>query len=136
MTGIRRQTAAAAAALAILAASCAGGRTTLGTGASVCFRALPPAKAAVHDKGRLVGVRRVSAATLKKRIPNDRTLATLPDQQLCVVAFDGSFDAPQVTGAVGNAHGRYALVAVAIKRPDVVRAFVTNRLPTRFNHLH
>jgi hypothetical protein len=84
----------------------------------------------------LIGVRRVSAATLKQRIPNDTKLAALPNQELCVFAFQGPFVAGQVTGAVGGATGQYAVIAVTSKRPEVVQAIVTNQLPTRFAHLH
>jgi hypothetical protein len=132
----RRLGAAGLALSLLVAASCAGGRNSLGTAASSCFRALPSAKDAVHGKGRLIGVRRVSVATLKQRIPNDTKLATLPSQELCVFAFQGSFVAGQVTGAVGGASGQYAVIAVTIKQPEVVRSIVTNRLPTRFAHLH
>jgi hypothetical protein len=134
---LRRRVGAIGLALSLVAASsCAGGRSSLGTAASSCFRALPPAKDAVHGKGRLLGVRRVSVATLKQRLPSDTKLAALPNQEVCVFAFQGPFAAGQVTGAVAGATGQYAVIAVTSKRPEVVRAIVTNRLPTRFAHLH
>jgi hypothetical protein len=125
----------AVVALVAAAGACSGGRITLGTSAGVCFRDLPAAEAAVH-KGRLVGVRRVSAATLRNRLPQDTTLATLPDQELCVLAFSGTYDPGSVTGANNTITGHFAIVAVATKHPQVVASFVVDKLPTRFRHLH
>jgi hypothetical protein len=121
--------------LAAAASACSGGRISLGTSAGACFRALPAAEAAVH-KGRLVGVRRVSAATLRDRLPQDTTLATLPDQDLCVLAFSGTYASGSVTGASNTTPGHFAIVAVATNHPEVVAAFVVDKLPTRFQHLH
>lgn len=127
-------------ALATGLCGCAGGRISLGTNAGACFRALPPARGATHGKGKLVGVRRVSAATLKARMPEDSTLATLPAQDLCVFAFNGSYAAGTVagaaTGAANTNPGRFAIVAVSTKSPAVVASAVVDELPTRFAHLH
>ncbi len=123
-------------ALALGTGACAGGHISLGTGASACFRDLPPANDAVHNKGKLVGVRRVSASTLRARLPKDATLATLPDQNLCVFAFSGTFPPGSVTGAKSTKIGHYAIISVGTKNTDVVGAFVTDQLPTRFKHLH
>jgi hypothetical protein len=126
----------AAAVLTAGAGACAGGRISLGTSAGVCFRALPPAESVVHEKGKLIGVRRVKAATLKARLPHDATLATLPDQDLCVFAFNGAFLPGTVTGAQNTMVGHYAIIAVSTNNPAVVGAFVVDTLPTRFAHLH
>ncbi len=138
---MRRRRRSAFVLFVVLAAvagisGCAGGRISLGTAAGSCFRALPPAQAAVHDEGRLVGVRRVSAATLRARLPHDVTLASLPDQELCVFAFNGTYDRGAVTGAHNTNVGHYAIIAVSTNRPAVVGAFVVDQLPTRFTHLH
>jgi hypothetical protein len=119
----------------VVASACAGPRNTLGTAASACFRALPSAKDAVHRKGKLVGVRRVDTDSLQRRIPNDPTLATLPDRQLCVFAFKGSFRPGDVPQATNRSQGPYAIVALTSQHPKVVAAFVLTRLPTRFRHL-
>jgi hypothetical protein len=115
---------------------CAGARNTLGTGAGACFRALPPAEGAVAKKGRLVGVRRISVATLRARLPNDPTMKTLPDEDLCVFAFNGTYPPGSVAGAQNPKPGSYAIVAVGYSHPIVVAAFVVDQLPTRFKHLH
>jgi hypothetical protein len=135
-----RRTGAAVVGLAIAigigAAGCAGGKNSLGTGASACFRALPAARGVVHDKGRLVGVRRVSADTLRSHFPGDTAMATLPDQELCVFAFDGTYEPGSVTGAPNTTSGHFAIVVVGSKQPTVVAAAVVDDLPTRFRHLH
>ncbi len=117
-------------------AACAGGRLSLGTAAGACFRALPPAQTAIANKGRLVGVRRVTADSLRAKLPNDKTLATLPDQDLCVFAFNGSYPPGSVAGARNTITGHYAVIAVSTKNPAVVGVFVLDKLPTRFQHLH
>ena len=127
--------AAMAMAGLLVASACAGPRNTLGTAASVCFRALPGAKDAVHRKGTLVGVRRVDTDSLQRRIPHDPTLATLPDRPLCVFAFKGAFQPGDVPLAKNRSQGRYAIVALTSQHPTVVAAFVLSRLPTRFRHL-
>jgi hypothetical protein len=121
--------------IGLAASGCAGGRNSLGTGASACFRALPAARDAVHDKGRLVGVRRVTAETLRSHLPADAAMATLPDQELCVFAFDGSYDPGSVTGASNTKNGHFAIVAVGSRQPSVVAVTVVDELPTRFRHL-
>lgn len=123
-------------ALVLGAGACAGGRISLGTGASACYRDLPPANDAVHHKGKLVGVRRVSAGNLRAHLPHDATLATLPDQDLCLFAFSGTFPPASVTGAQNTKVGHYAVIAVGTRNTDVVGATVTDQLPTRFKHLH
>ena len=130
----RRAAAAAVVAIALLVASCGGARNSLGTSASPCYRALPGAKEAVHGKGHLVGVRRVRTSTLQRRIPGDQQLAAVRERQLCVFAFHDDFHASDVPGATNQEHGQYAVVALTLRNPRVVAAFLLDRLPTRFRH--
>jgi hypothetical protein len=137
MSGVRRagRIAAVAVALAVTASGCAGARNALGTGSSVCFKALPAAKAAVHAKSHLVGVRRVPASTVQRRFPQNAQLGAIPPgSHLCVFAFGGSFNGSEVDLAPPAASGSYAVVALAGSRPTVVAAYVLSRLPTRFRH--
>ena len=136
MSRFRAMGLAMAAALTLSALACAGGRNSRGTGASGCFRDLPAASDAVHNKGSLHGVRRVSATSMRARLPHDATLSTLPDQELCVFAFKGTYPPGSVNGAHNSAPGQYAIIAVTTRNANVVGATVTNRLPTRFQHLH
>lgn len=123
-------------AVAAGAAGCAGKNNALGTNAGACFRAVPPAETAVHTKGKLDGVRRISSATLRARLRRDPTLSTLPTESLCVFAFRGTYPPGSVTGARNTTSGHYAIVAVGAQHPTVVAAFVVNTLPTRFQHTH
>lgn len=128
--------AAIAVAVIIGAGACAGGRNTLGTSASPCFRALPLAQTAVHEQGHLVGVRRVSTTTLRGRLKSNPKVQALPNQELCVFAFHGSYAPGRVAGATNTASGHYAIVAVTSRHPMVVATAVVDKLPTRFTHLH
>jgi hypothetical protein len=105
VAGTRRAVAVAALA-AIGVTACSVPRNALGTSATPCFRALPPAEAAVHRKGRLVGVRRVTTASLRKRFPTNPRLRALT----------------------------YAVVAVTSRGTQVVGASVVDRLPLSFGH--
>jgi hypothetical protein len=120
---------------AFLAAGCGGARNALGTTASACFHDLPEAKAAVGGKGQLVGVRRVSTAALRSRLPNNQALAQSQVKDLCVLAFHGTYRPGDIPAAANTTEGRYAMVAVELAHPKVVAVVVLDQLPTRFNHL-
>jgi hypothetical protein len=122
--------------MAASAGACAGRTDNLGTVAGACFRAVPPAETAIHNKGKLAGVRRISSAALRARLTHDVSLSTLPQESLCVFAFNGTYAPGSVTGARNTTTGHYAVVAVGAEHPDVVAAFVVNQLPTRFRHTH
>jgi len=115
--------------------SCGAARNSLGTSASSCYRALPAARAAVHQRGRLLGVRRVSTAQLRHSFP--RLPAGAGSTSMCVIAFHGPYGRGTVEHSVPvpAAAGTYAVVAVDSRSPHKVSAFVVNRLPFRFHHL-
>jgi hypothetical protein len=115
--------------------ACGGARNTLGTPSSVCFKALPGAKDAVNQKGRLVGVRKIQAISLQRRLPQNPQLAAVPaSESLCVFAFHGKFQASDVPQASAHPTGTYAVVALTVKNPSVVAAIILDQLPTRFRH--
>jgi hypothetical protein len=123
--------AGAAVAAALLASACAAPRNTLGTESSPCFRALPTAKAAVHHRGRLVGVRRVSRREVERAFPK----ADLPSgKQFCLVGFSGPFRAEDVDRAAGPDGGRYAVINVTTRGTTVLGTFLVDRLPLRLRH--
>jgi hypothetical protein len=132
----RRLVAAGAVATALLGAGCGAPRNSLGTAASPCFRALPGAQTAVRRKGRLVGVRRITTATLRRRFPNNSRVAGISDKYVCVFAFKGDYRPGDVELAVDKQSGPYAVVAVTSKGNEVITAFVLPHLPTRFRHSH
>ena len=120
---------------ASVAAGCGGARNALGTSAIACFRDLPAAKAAVGGKGQLVGVRRVSTAGLRVRLPNNQQLEETQVKDLCVLAFRGSYRPGDVPGATNATQGKYAIVAMEFSHPRVVTVVILDQLPTRFSHL-
>jgi hypothetical protein len=121
---------AGAAAVGLLA-GCAGPRNALNTATSPCFRALPAARATVHDRGHLVGVRSVRATTLARRLPQ---AAPLDKQRLCVIAFRGPYGAGEIARADPPGPGTYAIVAVDSDGAMVLASFVVSDLPLRFRH--
>lgn len=122
--------AVAVAAMAILA-GCGGPRSSLNTDASVCFRSLAVAGDAVHHKGKLVGVRRVSAREFAAHMPEAKDVGPHP---VCVVAYQDDYRPGDVVGAQPAASGRFAVVGVTTGTPSLVGARVTDRLPFRFHH--
>jgi hypothetical protein len=124
-----------ALAVALTAASsatgCAGARSTLNTTASACFKALPAADAAVHGKGRLVGVRQLDTTELARRLPE---AAALGHRQLCGVAYEANYGSGDVAGTDTSRAGRFALVLVDHQGHQVVAAYVVDQLPMRFSH--
>ena len=114
-----------------LAGACANPRNGLGTGTTVCFKAIPPAVEAVHHEGRLVGVREVSNPGLARRHPVFTRLGT---EKLCLLAFQGTYRAGDLPGAKPPAPGQFAVVAVDPASAKVAGVFVFKRLPLRFRH--
>jgi hypothetical protein len=125
--------------------ACGAGRNVLGTNTSPCFLALPVAKRAVEGHGSLAGVRLVDTARL--RDPGGRAMRALLDllpgpvpQEVCVVAFTGSYTLSQVELPAGfppaGEVGRYAIVVVTIPRSMLLGTFVVRHAPLVFIHAH
>lgn len=133
MTSRRMQAALSglAVAAALSLGACDQPRNALGTTSSVCFRALAPARAAVH-KGTLLGVRKANLDRIHARIPSS---AQLGNTTVCLVAYRDHYTPGSVDHQLDQQSGDYAIVAVELKRDTVLASFVTNRLPVRFRHL-
>jgi hypothetical protein len=114
-------------------AGCTNGRPGVSNGSvSSCYRAIPVAKAAVHDDhATLIGVHRVPADTVKRRLPSSvqTQLATEDDSVVCSVAFKGTFAPGQVEMAPPAQHGSYAIVLLTSRRLDLVGSVVLGSLP-------
>jgi len=132
----RRVLAVTAIVVAGLTTGCGAPRNALGTSASPCFRALPGAQAAVGRKGKLIGVRRIRTATLRRRFPQNARVASVTDKYVCTFAFKGQYGPGEVELATNTVPGPYAVVAITSKGNEVVAAFVVQQLPTRFGHTH
>ncbi|MHB8671893.1 MAG: hypothetical protein ACYDAD_15255 [Acidimicrobiales bacterium] len=139
-----RRSFGVAACAALVLAACGGRGNVLGTRASACYRALPPAMAAVHHQGHLVGVRLVSGgraghslgpATTTPLPPGSSTTNPNPaptaPRHVCLVAFKGSFPTAEFAP---RPRARYAIVVVDARHLRVVRTVLRDRLPLRFHH--
>lgn len=141
---LRRGTvlAALAVAAAVLLAACGSGEISLSLKpgeVSDCYRGLPTARAALHEKSAMLeGVHRVTIDHVLQFLPTVTTPGTtLPvknsDPEVCTFAFEGHFTPGQVTGAPPGAHGPVAIVVVSSKNLQLLASYVGERLPHRFS---
>jgi hypothetical protein len=118
---------------AALVAGCGAPRPGVSNGSvSACYRAIPTAKAALHDShATMIGVHRVSADKLRSHLPlpAQAALASEDDSQLCAVAFKGDFAPGQVDLAPSDEQGRYAVVLVSSHDSRLVGSVVLVHLP-------
>ena len=113
--------------------ACGSPRTSLGTDASACFRALPAARQAVHDRGRLVGVRHVSANHASRIVPHGDAHV---DGAVCLVAFRGPYQSGSVDAVVRADGSEFAIVAIDLDpKPRRLGCVLVDHLPARFSHL-
>jgi len=123
-------------------AGCTAARSALGTGASPCFRAIPPAEDAVHHRGKLAGVR-IGPLTLVSghyhRLSDalsDRS--KVPVKAVCFVAYRGTFELNEVERPImassSRTTGRFAIVVVSSPQNQLLGTFVVNQLPLRLRH--
>lgn len=123
--------------LAILAAALFAGCGTphpgLSNGSvSACYRAIPTAKAAVHDPhARFIGVHRISADQVQGQLPpTAQTILTGDkDTTVCAIAFKGTFGPGQVESAPPNQQGSYAIVLLTSRHLRLLAAVVVDHLP-------
>ncbi|HZT66787.1 MAG TPA: hypothetical protein VFA11_13450 [Acidimicrobiales bacterium] len=128
---------AVAVLLSTAVTACGVRGADLGTTSSPCFKALPAAYDAVHDGGKLVGVR------IER--PGSRSLRRLPGHEqlgrtkICLVAFRGDFDRSTVAHPLATPlsvpTGPYAVVAVTEDGKRLLGTLVLRRLPLVFRHL-
>lgn len=127
------------AALGIAATGCSGSRSYSRFTSDACAATLPVAQAAVHGPGRLVAIRPFQRAELKRYFgitprpapggnPPPANPAPTTQPRACLVVFRGVFAAESVAGA-GQQAGRYALVLVRVRAPQVLRTRVTGSFP-------
>jgi hypothetical protein len=133
----RRRTKAVAVAfsLALLSAGCSHAPGVSNGSVSVCYRAIPVGRAAVHDtKAALIGVHRIPVDQVRSRLPAaaQSELAAEDDTAVCAMSFHGAFKAGQVDQADPGASGQYALVLVSSKKLHLVASLVLPELPPAF----
>lgn len=122
--------------LMVVSASCATGRSELGTADGPCFVALPGAYGAVHHRGTLLGVRLVSWAALGRlaRRLQGRLDGHRPPPRVCVVAFSGAYQRGHVARPSGAATGPLALVVLRYPSAALVATVIAHHRPLRFGH--
>jgi hypothetical protein len=122
------------AVLTLVASSCSTARPHISNGSvSACYRAIPTARAAVHNKhANLVGVHRVPFDSLRDKLP--ATAATMltadNDTTVCAVSFSGMFMPGQVTLAPPNEKGRYAVILITSRHLRMLASAVLDQLPS------
>lgn len=125
--------AAGVAAFFSISISACGVRPGISNGSvSACFRALPTARAAIHDRSaRMIGLHRLRVDQVEASLYHG-TGTSVPEQDtvVCAAVFQGSFAPGQVTAAPSADHGRYAVVLVTSSDLKLLAAFVVDRLPT------
>ncbi len=132
-TRLNQIVAAALVAGLILLGACGTPRPSLSNGSvSACYRAIPTARAAIHDShATLIGVHRVPADRVRGQLSPaaQTTLAADNDTTVCTVAFKGTFAPGQVDLAPPAQQGRYALVLVSSRHLHLVASVVLDELP-------
>jgi len=132
------QKAAGAACVVVVAllAGCGPPHPGLSNGSvSACYRAIPAARAVVHDtNATLISVHRITADKVRQLSPDHMALSpgnnnAEDDTSVCAVAFKGTFGPGQVNLAPESEAGSYALVLVTSHNLRVVAAAVLNALP-------
>jgi hypothetical protein len=120
----------------LVAAGCNGTTPGVSNGSvSACYRAIPVGRAAIHDKNaHLIGVHRVSADTVRDRLPPSARaeLNAENDSAVCAMAFKGQFSPGQVQLAPADQQGSYAIVLVSSHKLHLVAAVVLDHLPHAF----
>lgn len=99
---------------------------------SVCFRAIPVGREAVHDQGaKLIGVHRVPVDSVRDRLPpaTRDQLAAENDLAVCEMTFRGPFRPGQVDMAQADQGGQFAVVLVSSRGLHLVGAVVLSQLP-------
>ncbi len=125
---------ASGVALVALLVGCGTPRPGLSNGSvSACYRAIPAARAVVHDShATLISVHRMSADRVRGQLSSEArvTLSNENDTSVCAVAFKGTFAPGQVGLAPSDETGGYAVVLVTSRHLHVVAAAVLDQLPS------
>ncbi len=111
---------------------CSSTSTLSNTSVSVCYRAIPVGRSALHTgQARLVGVHELPLDKVHLSLPaaEKARLAAENDAEICAMAFSGSFSPGQVQLAPAGESGRIAVVLVTEKRLHLIAAAVIAKVP-------
>lgn len=116
-----------------LLAGCGSNAPGLSNGSvSVCYRAIPAGRRAVHEPNAvLIGVHRIPADRVRAHLPApaQSQLAGDNDTIVCAIAFKGHFQPGQVDLAPSGESGTYAVVLVSSKKLRLIDSAVLDHLP-------
>jgi hypothetical protein len=102
---------------------------------TVCYRAIPVAKEALHEKqATLIGVHRVPVDQVRSQLPAGASaqLTADNDSVVCAVSFKGRFTPGQVDLAPPSSQGPYALILISSRHLRLVGSLVLDQLPREF----
>lgn len=102
---------------------------------SACYRAIPTARAAAHDKtAAVIGVHRIPVGRVLGRLPaSAKTVVSSDnDSTVCVVSLRGAFGPGQVELAPSDEQGRYAVILFTSRHLRLVASAVVSDLPKAF----
>jgi hypothetical protein len=123
------------AVICIVAAGCGGGGGARGgvaiNSSDSCVGTLPLAFRTVHNQGKLVRVhrlRRGQSTDIVRRLGVPAADPRLREARRCIVIYRGTYTRKQFAQAVGE-RGRYAVLIMKIRRPQVIRVVLTDALP-------
>ena len=134
MSPWRKAAAVAVAALVMTGdlAACGVPHPGISSGSvTACYRAIPPATAALHEPGaHLVGVHRVPVSRVETHLPPSlRSGLGKPGTTVCVLVFRGHFAPGQVERARAAQQGNYAVILIDSRHLNLIAAFVLQRVP-------
>lgn len=122
-----------------LLGGCTSARSELGTSDGACFLALPTATRAVGLHTRLLGVRLLTPTSLGRLAPGlaaDLFTGEPSRQQICVLAFAGSFTAATVAKPAGLPAGPVAVVVTRPPSNQLIGTVIVDGAPLHFGHGH
>lgn len=122
-----------------LSAGCTSVRSNLGTSDSSCYLVLPAATHAVGSHSKLLGVRLLTLADLRRQASKLVTQLAPKGpstQSLCVFAFSGDFTSAGVSKAHGRPAGPVAIVVLTRPSNELLGTVILRRVPLRFSHSH
>ena len=119
--------------------ACASARSDLGTSSSPCFVALPTADGAVHEVGRLVGVRLFTVASLRHQAPHAYDAAVAAGASGLgpgSASWRSRVDSrrPGCRHPRGRLAGKFAVVIVGYPTTHLFSTVIFRRVPLRFGH--
>lgn len=128
----------------VVVGGCTSARNDLGPHQSSCFRVLPAAEKAVAGRGRLAGVKYLSADAFLASLRSLRhysavklppALESAARSSVCLVAYQGEFTTADVKDGWsprrGTSSGAFAIVVVRQSDDELLATVILRRAPLR-----